>query len=64
VASSPNSLDRKTIDVEIPISKVNALHLVGKMFNYFVPAAPQLSLLLIPSETLDPPGLTSIAPLV
>jgi hypothetical protein len=45
------------LDVEIPISKRNALHLVGKMFNYFVPAPPQLYLLLIPSEPLDPPGL-------
>jgi hypothetical protein len=50
------------IAVEIPISKRNSLHLVGKMFNYFVPMAPQLSLLLIPSENLDPPGLPFIAP--
>jgi hypothetical protein len=48
--------------MEIPISKRNTLHFVGKMFNSFVPAPPQLSLLRIPSEPLHPPELPSIAP--
>jgi hypothetical protein len=55
-------LIRKTLAVKIIISKRNALHLVGKMFNCCIPAVPQLSLSPIPSEPLHIPELTSIAP--
>jgi hypothetical protein len=57
-----NLLDRKTLAVKIPILKINALHLVGRMFNCCILAAPQLSLSFITLEYLHLPDLSSVAP--